>query len=100
MAVMTVPETPVNQHQNLSTRHHYVGLAREFFIVQSVSVTTGMQSFSYCELRLGILAPYTGHHFRSFFFVYNVDHRLCVVFVGQNISLFTGYHSKPDMLIL
>ena len=99
MAVMAVPEAPVDQNHNLFPGHHYVGLSRKFFVVQSVAITPGIQSFSYCQLRLGILALYTGHHFRSFFFVYYVDHKLCDV-VGQMISWFTGCDSKPNMLIL
>ena len=99
MAVMAVPEAPVDENHNLSPGHRYVGLSRKFFVVQSVAITPGIQSFSYCQLRLGILAPYTGHHFRSFFFVYYVYHKLCDV-VGQMISWFTGCDSKPNMLIL
>ena len=99
MAVMAVPEAPVDENHNLSPGHHYVGRSGKFFIVQSVAITPGVQSFSYCQLRLGILALYTGHHLRSFFFVYYVDHKLCYV-VRQMLSLFTGCDSKPNMLIL
>lgn len=99
MAVMAMPEAPVDKHHNLSPRHYYVGLTGKVFIVQSVAITPGVQSFSYCQLRLGILTLYTGHHLRSLSFVYNIDHRLGVV-AGQESSWLFRCDSKPNMLIL
>ena len=87
MAPVSVPETTVDEQHNFSTWHYYVGLAGKIFVVQSVAITPGVQSFSYCELRLGILAPDTGHHLRPLSFVYNIDHKRSVVFEWQDCWL-------------
>ncbi len=77
---MTVPKASIDLDDGFVARKNEIGLAREALNVQAVSETPRMQTLSYQEFGLSILAPNPRHHLTSFFWANGVSQakHLCI----------------------
>jgi hypothetical protein len=55
MAIMAVPEAPINENNCLISRKDQVGLSRQFAVVQSKSKAASVETLPDHHFRLGIL---------------------------------------------
>lgn len=60
-AVMPVPEAAVNENDLASLRKHQVGIPRQFFAVQTITISQTVHESAHPHLRLRILTVHLSH---------------------------------------